>query len=72
MRYLMTFGWIFFMRVLMADFESLKLVSLLMKCLCMAPLMPVIYGGNYILHLVAPHSSQIHLELGGGLEWQLS
>ena len=55
------------MRVLMADFESLKLVSLLMKCLCMAPLMPVIYGGNYILHLVAPHSSQIHLELGGGV-----
>ena len=38
----MAFWWIIFMRVLIACFGILRLVSLLMECSCMAPLTPAV------------------------------
>ena len=38
----MAFWWIFFMRVLIVGFGMFRLVSLLMECLCMAPLTRVV------------------------------
>ena len=38
----MAFWCIFFMRVLMLGFGILRLVNLLIECLCIAPLTPVV------------------------------
>ena len=38
----MAFWCIFFMRVLMLGFEILRLVSLLIECSCISPLIPAV------------------------------
>ena len=38
----MAFCWIFFMRFLMLDFGILRLVNLLIECLCIAPCTPAV------------------------------
>ena len=50
-RYLMAFCWMFFMRFLMWVFGILRLVSLLIRCSCMAPRTPdVIVMRGLIFH----------------------
>jgi hypothetical protein len=50
-RYLMAFRCMFFMRVLMVDFGSFMLTSLLMECSCMVPLsLAVMVMRGFVCH----------------------